>query len=243
MLIAVLSDVHSNLAALEAVLSDARLHGALQTWHLGDLVGYGPQPDDVIERLVEARALNVMGNHDAAAVRMLPTTDFNPYARAAVEWTMKRLAAASVDYLRGLPKVTCEGAFTLVLVTLRDPLWEYLDTVEAARAQFAAQQTPWSLFGHTHLPMLIQEAPDGRLQSQSPAHDDRLEPGEGRVCMNPGAVGQPRDGDPRAAYALLETEEPAVTFRRVAYDIAATQRLMRERGLPEALAQRLSHGR
>ncbi len=247
MRIAIVSDVHANLAALEAVLRHAEERRALdQVWSLGDMVGYGPQPREVLARLRELDVRGVVGNHDLAAIGQLPLDDFNPDAATAARWTARQLQPSDQRFVQSLPQVRREGDFTLVHGTLRWPVWEYLYSYESARAHLQRQETPFGLVGHTHVPMLVVE--DSRfprgcelyyLQDGTTVELDR----EQRLVINPGGVGQPRDGDPRASYAIYDTDAATVTLHRVEYDIAATQRLMREAGLPLWLIERLSVGR
>ncbi|MDP2675708.1 MAG: metallophosphoesterase family protein [Dehalococcoidia bacterium] len=249
MRIAIVSDVHANLAALEAVLRHAADGGPVDAiWCLGDTVGYGPQPSQCVARLREARATLVAGNHDRAATGKMGTEEFNPDAATAALWTRDHLEEDATAYLDSLPEVTHDPQreFTLVHGTLRWPLWEYLYSYEAARAHLERQETPFSLVGHTHVPMLVAEGEkfehgcemyyleDGQ---SVPLPDDR------KIVLNPGSVGQPRDGDPRAAYALYDTDARTVTVHRVEYDIGATQALMETAGLPRRLIDRLSVGR
>ena len=148
MRLAVLSDIHSNLPALEAVLE--AIGPFDQLWVLGDIVGYGPYPDAVVERLRDADALAVQGNHDAAALGRIPTGTFNDLAREAIEWTATAMTEANLDWLAELPEKRVEGDFTLAHGSPRDPLWEYLFSVPAARVNLAAFDTPYCLVGHTH---------------------------------------------------------------------------------------------
>ncbi|HEX6029799.1 MAG TPA: metallophosphoesterase family protein [Tepidiformaceae bacterium] len=239
---ALLSDIHSNLVALEAVLAHAAEHGFDALWVTGDIVGYGPEPDAVVERLRAMDALCVMGNHDAAACGLAPLKDFNPLAAAAASWTARQISDDTRTYLAGLPRVRREGRFTLVHGSLRNPLWEYLSTREAVSAHLDLQETRYSIVGHTHVPLVVQRGEDG-LEAFQPDEAVECELGDLLQVINPGSAGQPRDGDNRVAYALLETEAPTACFYRVPYDIAATQARMRELGLPEPLAARLSAGR
>lgn len=243
MRVALLSDVHANLAALEAVLADADAENYDAVWHMGDLVGYGPQPDAVIERMVLAGAGCVMGNHDAAAVGAISLEQFNPLAAQAIRWTMGHISDASVEYLSALPEVLSDPVYTRVHGTARNPLWEYLSTFEAAKGHFDALTTPYSIVGHTHLPLVVREVAPGRVDAWTPTDGECVELGEERLCINPGGVGQPRDGDPRSCYAMLDSEAGTVTFKRIEYNIAETQRRMREAGLPRMLVERLALGR
>ena len=248
MRIAIVSDVHANLAALEAVLRHAEADGPIDgVWCLGDTVGYGPQPSQCVARLREAGAVAVAGNHDRAATGKMGTEEFNPDAATAALWTRDHLAEDAAAHLDGLPEVARPSEeFTLVHGTLRWPLWEYLSSYEAARAHLERQETPFSLVGHTHVPMLVGEG----AEFEHGCEMDYLEDGqsvplteERRLVVNAGGVGQPRDGDPRAAYALFDAEARKVTIHRVEYDIKATQALMEAAGLPRRLIDRLSVGR
>ena len=240
----IISDVHSNLAALEAVLRQASRDGPIDAvWNLGDTVGYGPQPSQCIGRLEGLAAVSVVGNHDLAAAGTLDTSDFNPDAARAAIWTRERLSPGERARLAALPQISRQENFTLVHGTLREPVWEYLYSQEAAQAHLARQETPFGLVGHTHVPTLVaEEGGSPRLYRLADGDIVLLELGR-RLILNPGGVGQPRDGDPRAAYAVLDAEAMTITFRRVEYDIAATQRIMAEAGLPPWLIQRLSLGR
>jgi predicted phosphodiesterase len=254
MLIAVLSDIHSNLRALDAVLGSIGTVDAV--WQLGDVVGYGPEPDAVVERLREIGAVGVKGNHDAAVCGAISMEDFNDAAREAAVWTRSRIAGATVSYLDDLPeRLTPEAEaaqgsapaarptdFTLVHGSPREPIWEYLTEPLAARENLAYFDTRYCLVGHTHRQLVIRER-RGHMQALVPEPDSRLELGEHRAFLNPGSVGQPRDGDPRAGYLVLDTDAGLATWQRVAYDVAATQADMLAAGLPTYLARRLSSGR
>lgn len=245
--------MHANLVALEAVLQDAQAQGPIdQLWHLGDIVGYGPQPRECIARLRSLGALMVAGNHDRVATGAMGAEEFNPDAAAAALWTRRQLTPEERAFLDSLPEVVdlpAQGerpAFTLVHGTLREPIWEYLYSHEAARAHLARQRLPVGLVGHTHVPLLVVEGQEFAQGCELYYLEDgdrvRLT-GERRLVVNPGGVGQPRDGDPRASYAVYDSAEGLITIHRVEYDIRATQRLMEEAGLPRWLRERLSVGR
>jgi diadenosine tetraphosphatase ApaH/serine/threonine PP2A family protein phosphatase len=240
MRIAVLSDIHSNLAALEAVLGD--LPTVHEAWVLGDTVGYGPQPNEVILTLQALGARSVLGNHDGAAIGTVDPNPFNPDARRAIDWTAGVIDDNSRSYLASLPEIRTEGMLTAVHGSPRDPIWEYIFSEEIAAENLDAFTTPLCLFGHTHVPMVYAGADDDvePLPSQP---DAPIELGGRRALVNPGSVGQPRDGNPAASYLILDTDAGRVDFRRVRYDIDRTQRLMRQAGLPLRLAERLSYGR
>ena len=241
MRVAVLSDIHSNLTALDAVLAAAGPVDAI--WHLGDVVGYGPEPDGVVGRLIEVGAVGVRGNHDAAAAGGPEIEWFNPDARRAMEWTRTGdRSPPTVAWLRELPeRRTVEGC-ELVHGSPREPIWEYVTSVPVARANLAVLGSPTGLNGHTHIPVAFVED-DGRIDVVGPGHGSEASslPGR-RALINPGSVGQPRDGDPDASYAIFDPGAGRISWHRVAYDIGAVQEAMRSVGLPGGLAARLSLG-
>jgi diadenosine tetraphosphatase ApaH/serine/threonine PP2A family protein phosphatase len=239
----VLSDVHANLAALDAVVADAVSAGSdAPPWVLGDIVGYGPDPVEVIDRLRGLGAKAIAGNHDLAAAGLIPIDDFNPLAAAAIRWTAGIIDADSRDYLASLPVRLEEGHFTLVHGSPRDPVWEYLTSAEALADSLAHFSTRVCLFGHTHVPIVI-EAVGGDLSAKELAPGKELRLDAERMYVNPGSVGQPRDGDARASYAIVDPEVPSIEFHRVAYDVSATQARMRQARLPGPLVTRLAFGR
>jgi predicted phosphodiesterase len=239
MRIAVLSDIHANLPALDAVLT--ALGPVDAVWHLGDVVGYGPQPDEVVGRLEGLGAVGVRGNHDAAALDPEMAEWFNPDARRAIEWTAGRIGAATRAWLGALPDRRESEGLTLVHGSPRDPIWEYVMTASEARANLAAFGTPHLVHGHTHIPIAFR-ADGGRMETLGPRDGTTLTLDDRRVLANPGSVGQPRDGDPRASAMILDTATSTLTWRRVAYPIAVTQAKMRVAGLPTRLVARLEHG-
>ncbi len=235
----VLSDVHANLAALEAVLADA---GAVDgIWCLGDLVGYGPDPNECVERLRPLVEMCVAGNHDWACIGKLDISDFNADAQRACCWTQRALSPASCAYLEMLPQILIQGDYTLAHGSPRYPIWEYLFHSLDARENLAYFQTPYCFVGHTHMPLMFR-LDDDTVETIVPTPDGEYSISAGRWIINPGAVGQPRDGDERASYLVLDTAELTVTFHRVAYSIEETQQRMTEAGLPPRLVARLSYG-
>jgi len=240
MRLAVLSDIHSNLAALEAVRGD--MPAVDEVWVLGDVVGYGPQPNEVISALQAMGARTVLGNHDGAAIGIVDTNDFNPDAAEAIAWTAGVIDANTRAYLASLPEMRCEGELTAVHGSPRDPIWEYIVSPRVAAANLDSFKSRHCLFGHTHQPVIFR-ADDGRIEIVTATDDSPVAIDSQRSLINPGSVGQPRDGNPHAAYLVLDTESRRVEFRRVAYDIDLTQRLMRAAGLPARLAERLAYGR
>jgi len=242
--IAIVSDVHANLPAFEAVLRHAESSGPVDSvWSLGDLVGYGPQPNACVELLRRYDHRAVAGNHDLAACGLMGTEEFNEAAATAAHWTAEQLSEDARAFLVSLEKVEYDRAFTLVHGSLRWPEWEYLLSSEQAQAHLELQQTPYGLVGHSHLPLVFEERV-GASPTLRPAIDgERVDLGDQRLILNPGGVGQPRDGDPRAGYAVYDTDARTVTYYRVEYDIAATQQAMEAAGLPRWLSERLSYGR
>ncbi len=239
MRIAVLSDIHANLPALDAVLAAAGDLDAI--WHLGDVVGYGPDPDGVVDRLIDVGAVGVRGNHDAAACGGPEIEWFNPEARLAMEWTRNAIRPSTVEWLSALPeRRTLEGC-ELVHGSPREPLWEYVTSVPVARANIAALRSPIGLHGHTHIPVAFVEE-DGRVDVVGPGRGSELRMRARRALLNPGSVGQPRDGDPDASFMILDPVGGSATWHRVGYDIEAVQRAMRAAGLPSSLSARLSFG-
>ena len=239
----VISDIHSNLEAFEAVLQDA---GSVdQVWCLGDVVGYGPDPNACVELMRSLPGLCISGNHDWATLGKLDLNDFNPDAREANLWNRQQLEDDNLAWLANRPQTLVEGEFTLAHGSPRHPIWEYIIYTATAEASFGFFDTPYCLVGHTHAPALFQlTGQEGAaVCNPLPAVEGEtvhLEPG--RFIINPGSVGQPRDGDPRAGYALLDTEARTVEHRRVEYPIEKTQAKMMEYNLPLRLVLRLGYG-
>jgi diadenosine tetraphosphatase ApaH/serine/threonine PP2A family protein phosphatase len=239
MRVAVLSDIHANLPALDAVL--AAIPSVDEVWQLGDVVGYGPHPDEVVTRLRDLGAIGVRGNHDLAAVGGREIESFNVDARQAAEWTRATIGDDTAAWLTALPETLEREGFTLVHGSPRDPIWEYVTSTPVARAGIAAMTTPSGLHGHTHCPIAYIED-DGRLETMSPASGSELAIEGRRVLLNPGSVGQPRDGIPTASWMVIDTGAGTATWRRTAYDVSAVQADMTALSLPERLVARLSYG-
>jgi len=235
----VLSDVHANLTALEAVLADVGDVDGI--WCLGDLIGYGPDPNECVERLRPLVEMCVAGNHDWACIGKLDISDFNTDARRACCWTQGALSPASRAYLEMLPQILIQGDYTLAHGSPRYPIWEYLFHSLSARENSAHFQTPYCFVGHTHVPLMFR-LEDDAVETVVPTANSAYSISTGRWIINPGAVGQPRDGDERASYLVLDTAELTVRFHRVAYPIESTQQRMVTVGLPPRLVARLSYG-
>ena len=240
MRIAVLSDIHGNLPALEAVLAELKPYDVI--WQLGDICGYGPLPNEVVALLAAEGAIGVRGNHDSAAIGQLETDSFNDDARAAVEWTAGVLTADTHRWLSALPLKMVDGSFTMVHGSPRDPTWEYIFTAETARANMKRFQTSYCLVGHTHVPFVFVQGKSGGVDAVIAGEDSVLDLDGTRIIVNPGSVGQPRDGDPRASAMIIDTEASTIAWHRVEYPIEKTQRLMTDLKLPKRLIQRLEYG-
>jgi diadenosine tetraphosphatase ApaH/serine/threonine PP2A family protein phosphatase len=238
--ILVISDIHANLTALEAVLESCGPISAV--WCLGDLVGYGPDPNECIERVRSLPDfLCLIGNHDQAALDLIPLARFNADAGEAALWTRDHLTEENQEFLRSLPSTITVDRFTLAHGSPRQPVWEYILDHRAAERNFEAFDSDYCLVGHSHLPLLFQQDPDGSvfplaLQWEQPMQLER------RMILNPGSVGQPRDLDPRASFALLDLDHLTWEARRAAYDVSAVQERMLLAGLPERQALRLIAG-
>ncbi len=244
MRVLVFSDVHGNIVALEAVLAHAGTVDAY--WCLGDLVGYGPDPQACVERVRHLEPLVcLMGNHDAGVLGLLPLEWFNLEARLSLTWTRMHLSSEALNFLRSLQPLQVLKALDVTLVhgSLRKPLEEYLLSAQVARASLSLLSTRWGVFGHTHLATAFVEEEEGGVSLWIPEGGQATVKVPPRSLFNPGSVGQPRDGDPRAAYAIYDTETQLWTWHRVSYDIEEVQRRILEAGLPRRHALRLSVGR
>jgi len=244
----ILSDIHANLTALEATLaaSEGRWDKAVC---LGDVVGYGPDPNEVIDRIRALGAVTIRGNHDKVACGITSADDFNPIARAAVLWTREQLRAENREYIEKLPvgPLSLDG-FSLVHGALRDED-EYVVAPAQALDSLLEAPSPVTFFGHTHLQGGFSLSPDNEI------HALRVKPADGEqfstlklkqgtsYLLNPGSIGQPRDGDPRAAFAIANLDRREVEFWRVPYEVESVQQRMEKAGLPEPLILRLSFGR
>ena len=238
----ILSDIHSNLEALAAVVADAMDRGGFDAiWCLGDVVGYGPDPGPCIELIRRYELLAVAGNHDHGAVGKASVENFNYAAKTAIHWTSGQLSAEYAQFLANLPTVITAEPFTMVHGSLRDSLNEYLLEEESALATLALMQTPFCLVGHSHIPFICQEN-SGSPQFIQFVQDQVYPLGDERLIVNPGCVGQPRDRDPRPSYAIYDSQAETIQRRRVTYSIQDTQKKMRAANLPQYLVERLNLG-
>jgi len=291
---AVISDIHANLEALQAVLQElariVRRSGQPfdGLWCLGDLVGYGPNPQECVDVVHSHTDVVISGNHDQAVAGILPVEHFNDSAQVTADWTRSKLSQGHLRYLAGLAERMVIGACTLVHGSPRNPVWEYLTSVDVAALSFPCFSTPLCFVGHTHVPTIFLQRAEPVVMAETAERARRLEranqgflaeellgletlnqlaveqeeliresvapcevvsPGEGqwvlppgyRAIVNPGSVGQPRDGDPRAAFMVYDTER-GCEFYRVEYPLEQTQRKIWRSGLPARMAQRLSYG-
>ncbi len=239
----IVADIHSNLEAFQAVLHGAEEHGGFaEIWSLGDLVGYGPDPGPCIDLIQQYEHVSIAGNHDWAAVGKLSLEEFNPIAAKANRWTEKQLSQEHKDYLSNLPIRIERQEFTLVHGSPVDPLWEYILSLSTAWTSFQHFQSKWCLVGHSHIPFICGLLEDRCGFLEFPI-GDFVEIDSHRLIINPGGVGQPRDGDPRASYAIYDSEKEAIVRLRAEYDVPVTQKKILNNGLPAFLAERLSYGK
>jgi predicted phosphodiesterase len=250
--LAILSDIHSNLPALEAVLAAIDDAGTEETWCLGDVVGYGADPDECARLVADRCALSLVGNHDLAVLGELDVSSFSPAAAAAVRWTQRNAGDETLRYLRGLRAAETDNEVALYHASPRDPVWEYVLWGDQAAECIDQQDKRVSLIGHSHVALFFTldgeegdatPAPGLRVaQGAQAGEGTRLELGEGRWLINPGSVGQPRDGDPRAAWLELDTGAWTATYHRVDYDIDRAAAAIADAELPGHLARRLYIG-
>lgn len=243
MRVAVISDIHGNLHALDAVIGALEEEPLEAVWCLGDLVGYGPQPNECCAKVAARADICLVGNHDLGVLGRLPLDDFSHEAAESARWTQEVLEDDAREYLESLsPEAVAPDAdIELYHASPRDPVWEYVLDAGAMRAALEGTNASIVLVGHSHVP-LVAVLDDGHLKADHAPAGREVDLTSGRVLMNPGSVGQPRDGDPRAAFLLLDLERGTASFRRVDYPVEQTQEEIRERGLPEPLAERLAHG-
>jgi predicted phosphodiesterase len=238
---AVISDIHSNLEALQAVVDDIREQKVDEILCLGDLVGYGPEPNGCIEMVKSMTKIIIPGNHDWAAIGLTDIYDFNTYAKEAVTWTSSVLEDDNFNFIQKLPlikRIQTESLFLVHGSPIDPDQWRYILNYEDARLNFAYMPDRFCLIGHSHIPLIIEEAPNGKIsvyENQYTFNEDC------RYIINVGSVGQPRDGNSKASYAIFN--HLSVEIRRIEYPVEATQQKMRQVGLPSYLVERLAFGR
>jgi diadenosine tetraphosphatase ApaH/serine/threonine PP2A family protein phosphatase len=249
MRLALLSDIHSNLPALEAVVADLESAAVDEAWCLGDVVGYGAQPNECADLVQQSCSLCLVGNHDLAAIDQLDISTFSPAAAAAVRWTRERMSESTGTFLAGLEPADERHDVGLYHASPRDPIWEYVLWPDQAAECIRAQAKRVSFVGHSHVALFfaLAEAAGGAARSEDArgaqaGAGTSLDLGRDRWLINPGSVGQPRDGDPRAAWLELDTETWQGTFHRVAYEIDRAADAIMATDLPEHLARRLYVG-
>jgi diadenosine tetraphosphatase ApaH/serine/threonine PP2A family protein phosphatase len=240
--VAVISDVHANWHALEAVLASVDAASPDELWCLGDIVGYGPRPNPCCESVQARAAVCLAGNHDLGVLGEVDLAEFAPDAVASAEWTREVLSAGSRGFLETLRPSGRSGRVELFHASPRDPVWDYVLTADAVEASFELTEEPLVLVGHSHVPLAIVRSGDEFAGGHAPEGTEVDLGTDARLLLNPGSVGQPRDGDPRAAWLLLDFASGRAEFRRVSYPVERTQEEIRGRGLPDALAERLARG-
>ncbi|MDX6473134.1 MAG: hypothetical protein QOK22_1950 [Gaiellaceae bacterium] len=244
MRVAVVSDIHGNINALEAVLAALETEQPDELWCLGDLVGYGARPNECCTTIEARASICLAGNHDLAVRGTIDLAEFSGDAGAAARWTRDALSPEALAFLQRLEPKGTRADVALFHASARDPVWEYVLSDEAARASLAATEEPVVLVGHSHAALYVSiwgEDDDDVVGGLAPAGTE-VDLSDSRTLLNPGSVGQPRDGDPRAAYLLLDLDARSASFRRVEYDVERTQAEIREAGLPDTLALRLQMG-
>jgi diadenosine tetraphosphatase ApaH/serine/threonine PP2A family protein phosphatase len=239
--VALLSDVHGNLPAFEAVLEDIRREGVDARWCLGDLVGYGAQPDECVALAAEVCDLCLVGNHDLVVIGKLDVDDFSRNAAVAAIWTREHIDSGTRDYLSALAPQDEDHGVGLYHASPRDPVWEYLLSTSQASSCMDEMSGRVGAVGHSHVALWFTRSDDGVSGETAPAGTE-LDLSDGDWIVNPGGVGQPRDGDPRAAWLLLDLERWTASWRRVEYPVEEAARAIQQAGLPAALSDRLFVG-
>jgi predicted phosphodiesterase len=242
MQVAIVSDIHANRHAFEAVLDDVSSTAAAETWCLGDLVGYGAEPDACVELTLERCSVVLAGNHDLAAIGALPIDEFSAGAAAAARWTAQTMTEDNMEALRRLSPLDVDHEVGLFHASPRDPVWEYVLSTLLADLCLDAQRHRVCLVGHSHVALAFARSLGSPAAGELRVGGSTADISAGEWLLNPGSVGQPRDGDPRAAWLLLDLEAWTAEWRRVEYDIAGAQAAILTAGLPESLAERLEYG-
>jgi diadenosine tetraphosphatase ApaH/serine/threonine PP2A family protein phosphatase len=242
MRVAIVSDIHGNRHAFEAVVGATRAEGVDELWCLGDLVGYGADPDACVALAAEHCAICLSGNHDLAVTGALSLDDFSRGAALAAEWTIETISDEARDWLAALSPSGEADGFGLFHASPRDPVWEYVLSSLAAELCLDAAGRRISFIGHSHVALAFHRAEGEVATGETRRGGEAADLAGGEWLINPGSVGQPRDGDPRAAWLLLDTAAPHAAWRREEYDVAGAAAAIRGARLPESLAERLTRG-
>lgn len=242
MQVAIVSDIHGNRHAFQAVLDDIAATAAAETWCLGDLVGYGAEPDACVDLAQRRTTICLAGNHDLAVTGELSLDEFSRGAEIAARWTREVMDPASVDWLRSLSTHDEDRSVGLYHASPRDPVWEYVLSALLAELCLDAQKHRVCVVGHSHVALSFVRRESELATGEPRRGGDDLDLAEGEWLLNPGSVGQPRDGDPRAAWMLLDLDARTASWRRVDYDIGGAQAAIRAARLPDSLADRLGYG-
>lgn len=245
MRVAVISDIHANLAALESVLAAVDEAEVAEIWCLGDILGYGADPDACCDVVRDRCDVCLVGNHDLAVLGALEIASFSEAAAEAVVWTQQNVAERTLEFVRDLDPAGARRGVGLFHASPRDPVWEYVLSTEQAAACLDVQPEPTALIGHSHVALFFSRTPEiehGEVRGAQAGDGTLLDISDGEWLINPGSVGQPRDGDPRAAWLELNTETGEARFRRIAYDVERAAAAIVDAGLPKRLADRLHVG-
>jgi predicted phosphodiesterase len=242
MRVAIVSDIHGNRHAFEAVLDAIEASDCEEMWCLGDLVGYGAEPDECVELASRHAAICLAGNHDMGVRGDLPLEQFSRGAALAARWTQETITPATLEYLNGLEPVMLEEQVGMFHASPRDPVWEYVLSALQAELCLDTQTHRVCLIGHSHVALSFWRLPGQSASGQTRADGEELELDQGEWLVNPGSVGQPRDGDPRAAWLELDLDAQTAVYHRIDYDIEGAAAAIRAARLPDSLAERLSFG-
>lgn len=240
----ILADIHSNLEAFEAVLLELEKLKIKKIWHLGDIVGYGPNPNKCIELIKKKKIISLAGNHDLAVLGKISINNFNPYAAQAVKINAQELSEENKKFLESLP-LTLKPKENVILThgSIRDPVWEYLLEIAQAKENFSLFKEKVLFVGHSHIPIIFEKRKDKIYQFRFPPDKAFLKfEKDSRYIINPGSVGQPRDQNPKASFVIFDNEVLTLEYHRIEYPYQKTQEKMKKAGLPQFLIDRLAIG-
>ena len=242
MRVAIVSDIHGNRHAFEAVLDEIESSECEEMWCLGDLVGYGAEPDACVELARRHAAICLAGNHDLGVRGTLPLEEFSRGAALAAKWTQEVISADTLEFLNTLEPLDLDEEVGLYHASPRDPVWEYVLSPLQAELCLDIQRHRVCLIGHSHVALSFSRPAGAAATGQTRADGEQLDLGSAEWLINPGSVGQPRDGDPRAAWLELDFAGSIVVYRRTEYDVAGAAAAIRAARLPDSLAERLAYG-